>query len=254
MQEMKTEKQPDERKGPSKQKIFWRIQRECLRRSVTVYLMYLFMGLIMLACQAIHEDTTALEIVLGVACILIGMAFNVHLCYHAGCDHYDAYVTGCAHRKNALFGIDSGANHRVEREYRPYKGFLIGFYAGLIVIVLGILAGIFQNSENNFALLFLTIFAGCSIIPVTWVIASVGSSVSCFWSLLFVLVPIIVSGIAYIVGAKMQRNKKFMEKERMQRVEEAARRAREEAEQHVQETHVQTEEQRKKTAQSKKKK
>lgn len=248
MQPDKTEKQQNERKQPTKWRLFWRIQKECLRRSVTVYLMYLFMSLIMLACQAINENTTAIEIVLGIVCVLIGMAFNVHLCYHIGGDHYDAYLTGCMHRKNALFGIQSGGNHRVEREYRVYKGFLIGFYVGLIVIFLGILAGIFQGTEGGYyALLFLSMFGGWAIIPVGWLISLVDGSISYFWSLVFVLIPILVSGISYIVGANLQRRRKEREAERRDRVEEAAKRAKEEV-------HVQTEEQRKKTLQSKKKK
>lgn len=247
MQKENTEKQ-NAQKPLTKRKIFGRIQKECFRRSVTVYLMYLFMSLIMLACQAINEGTTAVEIALGVICILIGMAFNVHLCYHVGCDHYDAYITGCLHRQNALFGIQSGGNHRVEREYSPYKGFLIGFYVGLIVVFLGILAGVFQGTEGGYyALMFLSMFGGWAIIPVGWMITLVNESISYFWSLAFILIPVLVSGISYIVGAQVQRRKKEREAERAKQVEEAGKRAKEEV-------RIQTEEQRKKTLQSKKKK
>lgn len=247
MQKENTEKQ-NTQKPLTKRRIFGRIQKECFRRSVTVYLMYLFMSLIMLACQAINEGTTAVEVVLGVICILIGMAFNVHLCYHVGCDHYDAYITGCLHRRNALFGIQSGGNHRVEREYRPYKGFLIGFYVGLIVVVLGILAGVFQGTEGGYyALMFLSMFGGWAIIPVGWLITLVNENISYFWSLAFILIPVLVSGISYIVGAQLQRRRKEQEAERAKQVEEAGKRAKEEV-------RIQTEEQRKKTLQSKKKK
>ncbi len=232
--------------NPTKWQFFWRVQKECLRRSVSVFLMYMFMSMIMLATQAFSkEGTTVIEIVLGVLCILGGMFFNGHLCYHCGSDHYDAYLSGCLHRKNALFGIPSGGNHRVEREYRVWKGFLIGFYVGLVVMILGTIAGVFQGTKNvGYAIMFLTMFAGWAIIPVGWVINLVNPNFSYFWSLAFILIPILVSGIFYIVGAMCEKKKTQWQNARQEEAQKAQ----------PKEEHVQTEEQRRKTLQSKKKK
>lgn len=240
------EKKTDRPKG---MKLFWKIQWECFRRSVTVFLMYLFMSLLLLVCQVINQDKVSLiEIVLGVVCILCGMAFNAHLCFHIGADHYDTYLSGCLHRKNALFGIESGGDHRVEREFRVWKGFLIGFYVGIVVIVLGSLAGSFQNTEGGaYAVMFLSMFAGWAIMPIGWIRSLALPDISFFWSIAFIVIPIIVSGIFYILGAKNEKRKKREEQERRLAVEEAAKKAKETVRQ-------QTEEQRRKTLQSKKKK
>lgn len=232
----------------TKGRLFWRIQKECFRRSVTVYLMYLFMSLLMLAFQAIDTDnTTLLEIGLGCICLAGGMAFNAHLCYHFGTAHYDAYQTGCLHRRNAVFGIESGGDHRVEREYRPWKGFLIGLYVGIVVIILGLLAGAYVDTQGGgYAIMFLSMLAGWAIIPVGWIRTRILPNFSYFWSIAFILIPILVSGCFYIVGAMAQKRKRQEEAARSAAVEEAAKIAKE--------PHVQTEEQRRKTLQSKKKK
>ncbi len=234
--------------NPNKWQLFWRIQKECLRRSVSVFLMYMFMSMIMLATQAIDvENTTLIEIVLGIACMIGGMVFNGHLCYHFGSDHYDTYVSGCLHRTNAMFGIESGGDHHVEREYRVWKGFLIGFYVGIVVMVLGLIAGFFPKTDGaGYALMFLSMFAGWSIIPVGWIINLVDPNFSYFWSLAFIIIPVLVSGIFYIVGAHRSKMKKEQKNARQEALKEAVQQEKEER--------VQTEEQRRKTLQSKKKK
>lgn len=232
---------------PGRAKLFWKIQLECLRRMLTPAIMYLFMSIIMLATWAIN--ILWLRVLLGVLCLLAGMAFNAHLCYHDGALHYDAYMTGCLHRRNALFGIESGGDHRAEREYRPWKGFYIGFLIGIPVIVLGTVAGTTNAMSDGTAALLLVMLAGWAIMPIGWIrelFLPEGAVVNFAWSLLMIIVPVIVSGVFYIVGAMAEKRKK------------EAQAARSEAVQKLQEEQkaqrVQTEEQRRKTMQSKKKK
>lgn len=236
---------------PNRWQLFWRIQRECWRRMVTPYLMYFFMSLIMLAFQAIPNLFAKVGI--GLLCIGIGAFYNGHLCYHYGIMHYGAYVAGELHRKNELFGIRSGGDHRPEREYSPWKGFYIGFLIGIPVIVLGCLTGRFLDpiqATNGGAIAgaALVMFAGWAIIPISWLREIPGlSGASFYWSLLMVLLPILVSGVFYIVGAMSDKRKREEGVARGRRLEEA----REEAAKQVR---IQTEEQRRKTLQSKKKK
>ncbi len=213
---------------PTKWQLFWRTQRECLRRSVTPYLMYLFMSLLLLACQTIDSNgTSAVEIVLGILCIAGGAFFNAHLCYNYGIFHYGAYVAGKLHRRNKAFGIPSGGDHRPEREYRPWKGFLIGFYIGLPVAFLGILAGALPVSTlMGYAYYAFAMFAGWAIIPITWfgtksTAGEVGLAVSPYYAILFILLPILVSGVAYLVGAYVERSKRLKEEDRRNKVDEA---------------------------------
>lgn len=209
---------------PTKMRLFWKIQKECLRRSVTPYVMYLMMSLLLLACQA--SGNVPLKVILGILCIVGGMAYNAHLCYQYGKMHYDAYLTGNMHRQNAVFGIASGGDHRVEREYRPYKGFLIGFYTGLPALIFGILAGCLPNAAGTVLTLF-TMFAGWAIVPVSWMRhPDIGNlNVSYFVSIAFIAIPVLVSGIFYLLGAMKEKRVKQAEADRMERVEEAGKKA-----------------------------
>lgn len=244
-----------DKKKRSAWSVFWRIQGECLRRSVTAFLMYMFMSILMIVAQAINDGTTALEIVLGSICCLGGMAFNAHLCFHFGKNHYDFYLTGCMHRRNAVFGIDSMGSHPVHREYRPWKGFLIGFYAALFAMIFGAFAGALnpagvEATDTGYAaIIILSAFAGWAIIPLTWIRDLAGMEyISYYWSIAFCIIPIVVSGVFYILGAMSRKR----EKEEEANLQSEVLRAGEEAKQEVR--RVQTEEQRKKTLQSKKKK
>ena len=211
-------KKPKKEAGElTKGRLFWRIQKVCFLRAVTPCMMYLFTSLIALAINAISLETLEIyEIVLGSVCILGGVAFNAHLAYNYGKLHYDSYITGCLHRKNRLFGIQSGGDHRVEQEYRPWKGFLIGLYVGIPVIVFGTLAAI--PATWSWGEVALMMFASWAILPVQWIrgrkfVVGEGESwvsppVCGGWSLLFILLPIIVTGVFYIVGAMTEKRRK----------------------------------------------
>ena len=211
--------------NPTKWQLFWRIQRESWRRMITPYLMYLFMSMLMLACQTFGPNW--LHIVLGVLCILGGAFFNGHLCFNYGKLHYGAYVAGCLHRRNAVFGIQSGGDHRPEREYRAWKGFYIGFLVGIPALILAILAGFFppDGSIGTVAYIAYAMFAGYAIIPITWggAVEGQGTNISPFWSILFLLLPILVSGVMYIVGAHVEEKSRAREAERLEQVASAGK-------------------------------
>nr|MDE6273815.1 hypothetical protein [Clostridiales bacterium] len=61
--------------GISGAKRFWRLQGACAYRALTPYLMYLVMGILMLACQFISN--AAAKYVLSIICIIGGMLYNV---------------------------------------------------------------------------------------------------------------------------------------------------------------------------------
>ena len=231
---------------------FWRTQRECWRRMVTPYIMYLFMSMLLLATQAISsESLTWLKILLGTVCILIGALFNGHLAYNTGIMHYDALLTGNIHRKNIEQGIASGGDHRPEREYAPWKGFYIGFLVGVPVIIVAGLACIPGAINEAMAVgqFLLLMFGGFAIVPVSWAYRGFEGGVPAgayAWSLLMVLLPIIVTGVFYIVGAKVEKHKKQVIEERQEAIQNAKNAPKVYREQ--------TEEQRLKTLQSKKKK
>lgn len=235
---------------PNGWQLFWRLQKEGWRRAVTPALMYFFMSLLLLASQAV--TIVWLSIALGVVCIAGGIFFNAHLVFHFGSIHYDTFLTGQLYRLREEEGVEASPDHHIEKEYRPWKGFFIGALIGLPVLILGILAGAFEGTgAGDGALWAFVMLAGCAIMPVSWLRNYVPSlaGLSYFWTILTVLVPILVSGVFYILGAYANKRKRAQKEAR----EEAVRRAAEEARQ-ARLHHEQTEAQRLKTLQSKKKK
>lgn len=236
----------ENRMNDSKARRFWRIQGECWRRMVTPYMMYLFMSMLLLATTTIGIGW--LEYLLGTVCILIAAAFNAHLAYTTGVYHYDAYLTGNIHRRNRAEGIESGGDHRPEREYAPWKGFYIGLLVGLPVILFAGLACIPGAVVNSFGKFFLVMFAGYAIIPVSWIFGGFANAPSNVfaYSMLFVILPVIVTGAFYILGAYLEKRRKKVVEERKEAIQNAKNAPKE--------YHEQTEEQKRKTLLSKKKK
>ncbi len=219
----KKQKKVQDYSDPTPWQYFWRIQKECWRRMVSPYFMYMFLSMLALAVEAIvpGEPGTTVEIVLGSICIAAGAFFNAHLLYNTGKLHYDAYLTGCIHRKNRALGIQSGGDHRVEREYRFWKGFYIGILVGIPAIILSIIAGALpETAAVDVAHFFMVMFAGWAILPPIW---AGGQNVSGYWSLLMVIMPVLVSGIAYIVGAMREKDYKAHELERAEAVKNAGK-------------------------------
>lgn len=214
---------------PTKPQLFWRVQGECWRRAVTPYLMYLFMGMIGLLCLMIN--TPWLQIVLVLLCVAGGAAFNAHLAYNVGKMHYDAYATGELHRRNERIGIPSGGDHHVEREYRFWKGSIIGLCVGAPVILLSVIGTFADHRVLGY---FFLMLAAWAYIPV-WLAgggsASGGSYlVNPVWCLLMALLPVIVTTVFYNVGALIERRKKEEQAAREAEVERLREEQKREAE------------------------
>ena len=236
---------------PNPWQYFWRLQKEGWRRAVTPALMYFFMSLIMLALQAI--EIVWLSITLGIVCIAAGIFFNAHLLLHFGEAHYDIFATGELYRKREQEeGTYISPDHHLEKEYRPWKGFFIGFLMSIPVLILGILAGALDGTNVGGGVLWaFAMLAGCAVVPFTWLRNYVPSmaNLSYYWTIATILVPILVSGVFYILGAYVNRRKRAKKEAREEAVRAAAEAARQERL-----NHEQTEAQRIKTLQSKKKK
>ncbi len=203
---------------PTRFQLFYRTQWECFRRAFIPYMMYLFMSLLCLACQLIGSDAAA--ITLGIACIIGGACYNANLLYAFGKMHYGNFVAGELNRKSEEEGLNASTSHRVEREYRPWKGFLIGFYTALPAIVFSIVAGALTGkwaaSASDIVYVLFVMLAGWAIIPISWFgktedFAFVASP---YYALIICILPIVVSGIAYIIGALRERSDRLKSAEK----------------------------------------
>lgn len=214
---------------------FWRTQWHCLSRSVTIFVMYLISGLLGLIVQSLsYEGTEIYEIVLGCVCIVLGMVLNAPLAFNYGKEAYDFYLTGCLHRKNAAYGIQTGSDHRTEKEFRWWKGFLIGAYSGLPLVIAGIFAALPATwSMGETVLLFV---ASWAILPIQWIRLSLFPewqadtypAISGGYAIIMIILPILVTGIGYLLGAYTEKVRKQLEKERAERILEAGKKISEE--------------------------
>lgn len=159
-------------------------------------------------------------------CLLLAMAYNAFVGHAQGGMGYEMLVSGNINRRSAG---DYGegyhiSSHKEVKEYRVWKGFLTGGMIGLFPIVFGVLAGIFlgdkgittdsvENQSGGMFFLISIFVSGWSLVPFYSMNAS-GLHVSYYWSCLFAVLPVIVSGIFYIVGAYARRNKNL----RLQRI------------------------------------
>ena len=177
---------------------------------VTPCLMYMFMSLTALSLFALIENFVA-QVIIGIVCILFGAAFNAHLLYNCGKIHYDSYVTGYLHRQNELFGVPSGGDHRAEKEYRPWKGFFIGFLVSVPAIVFACLGAI--PAAKAVFMIFISLITFWSYIP-AWltsfyhqtVLGIEGYTLSTLWCLPMTVLPVLVSGVFYIIGAYVNKH------------------------------------------------
>lgn len=155
-----------------------------------------------------------------IVCSAAGVVYNALAMWGIGGGHYEMLVTGNVKRMS-VSEIEGGykmSRHKLVQEYRPWKGFVIGAYCGFFMIFFGLLFGFNQakvNVENpsrfiGSMLLISFLLTGCSILPL-YALNQSGVYVSYFWSCAFAIIPIVVSGAFYIIGAYSKRNKRVRE-------------------------------------------
>lgn len=174
---------------------------------------------------------------------LLAVGYNAFYAYAMGGKGYEMLVSGNMKRMSAqqLGSSYKISSHKELQEYREWKGFAMGAAIGVFTILFGILMG--ANSEEiNKALTALTVeseenkrvvevgvavlllaslfLSGWSLMPFVFINIA-GGSASYYLSCLFGLLPIVVSGVMYIVGAYSKRAKTFKAQEEADRAARA---------------------------------
>lgn len=80
--------------------LFWRCARECLRRAVTPFLMYLMCSTIAVACLSISAFTV--QVILIAGCVLLAVVLDADLSFAVGKKHYQMLMTGNIRRRNNM--------------------------------------------------------------------------------------------------------------------------------------------------------
>lgn len=203
-----------------KLKWFGRYVWEIVKASLPSFFMYLCAGLIMfMLIFKAEEGSTKFKIVWetstiiwSIVCIVFAMAYNALISWAHGGSHYEQLVSGNVKRSTEdLYGnAYKISSHKEAKEYRVWKGFLFGLITAILTVIAGIVFGCMQKTidENgvNGGAMVCILLSGWSVLPF-YGMNSVGASVSYFVTIAFAAIPIVFSGVFYIVGAYARRNK-----------------------------------------------
>lgn len=165
-----------------------------------------------------------------VVCILGAAGYNFLAVWGYGGNAYEMLVSGNIKRStlDAYGNVYKMSAHKEAGEYRVWKGFVIGAFVALLTIAFdiwfavkqdAIVAGEYGTGAGIFIIIgfFLT---GWSTLPL-YCMSKAGIAVSYSLSFLFVLIPVLVSGAGYIVGAYYRRNKAIKKQEALDRMAQA---------------------------------
>lgn len=195
---------------------------ELFKSSIPAALMYFCAGsvLMMLTMKENEIFWDNGKLTWTLVCGLAAAAYNALVMYGFGGTGYDMLVSGNI-KRTSMDDYGNGlkmSSHKYAKEYRAWKGFATGAFTGLYAIVFGILFGLNQEALGaekgtmaTAVLLLIGFFlSGWSVMPLYYLNAS-GIYVSYFVSCAFAIVPIVVSGVFYILGAYGKRNKVIRE-------------------------------------------
>lgn len=206
-------------------KTFFAYVWELFSASIPTTMMFCCAGsvLLMITLKGEKIEWGTTQLIWAIVCGLVACVYDGIVSWAHGGTHYEMLVTGNIMRESMdEFGVGyKFSTHKEEKEYRDWKGFAIGAFTALFTVIVGVIFGCNQAKIDTagaggqgLAILVLICFfiSGWSILPFYYMNA-VGIHVSYFWSCLFGILPILVTGIFYILGAYGRRNKAIREQE-----------------------------------------
>lgn len=205
-----------------KLKKFGRYLWDLFKASLPIAFMFFCAGtvLMMLTMKGEKIEWNGKVLTWTLVCGIGGAAYDALVSWANGGTHYEMLVSGNVKRISEE-QMGEGyriSSHKESKEYRVWKGFAIGALAAVWALMFGLIFGCNQaeidsgDMRKGLAVLVLLGFllSGWSVLPFYYLNA-VGKTVSYFWTCFFAFVPIIVTGVFYIVGAYSRRNKRLRE-------------------------------------------
>ncbi|MBQ8320222.1 MAG: hypothetical protein IJX81_05015 [Clostridia bacterium] len=220
---------------------FWKHVWEGLKSSFVALLMYFGVSSIVFMTTFQGEFSTGMT---GTRAAWVFGGAAVALAYHAftmfasGTQGYEMLVSGNMKRRSAqaMGSTMKISSHKEEKEFRYWKGFVAPWIIVLLVVATGIVFGKYQadidaimlsqNEEKTVPIglavtvLVLLILSGWSVLPFFFFNMG-GMAVSYYWSIALAALPVILSGVFYIVGAYAARNKAVKKQEEADRASRA---------------------------------
>ena len=191
---------------------------EYLRRAATPFLLKLMFGMTMLACVMIKN--TELRITILVLLFLADGFVSFILLRSMGEGAYKMNVVGRLRKENKPLNatINAGKYHP-SKEYRPYKGFVIGLFVSLIPAILIIVGATTGSAGARAALIILAGWAYLPAYSIYQIYADVhhftedmviaGPS-SLWWGFLLLGIFVVLCTVAYILGGKKEKFHQFV--------------------------------------------
>ena len=201
---------------------------EYLRRTVTPFIINLLYGMTMLAASAINQDTVRILLVF----LLLGATVFTDFIFMRGAGEiaYKMKITGEHKRANMPVSQDSRiGTYRPSKEYRVYRGFIIGLFICLLPLVLILVGALTGNAGCRAALLFTS---GWAYLPIFVCLIAGNPDItvpasSLLWGLIIVGVLLITCGVAYILGGRVEKRRQDALERRSETIEEQKRARRE---------------------------
>lgn len=197
----------------------------CIKHSLIPLIMYMTLGAVLFFItyeSGWESGLTTGRLWLCIGLSLVAIAYNGVIAFVEGGAGYDMLITGNL-KRGAMTGQELNmSSHKVQKEYRVWKGFGLGGLVAVITLIVALVLGANQTVIDQMFLVedvsvptVLRIFImfsmtlwGWAALPFMFSNAG-GAFVSYYWIALVGLLPIIVSGVFYIVGAYARRNKKL---------------------------------------------
>ncbi len=207
-------------------KTFWDYVWECFKGSFLSGMTYVLASMILMMLVVKEDAVYSEQITWCVVVIVLAAAYNGLVVWNYGGMNFEMLVSGNMKRISAsqYGGEYKISSHKLVKEYRPWKGFVYGVFMSVFAIVFGLIFGANQEAINGSftgetpdrmlgVLVLVGLFlSGWSLLPF-YCMSMAGMTASYYFSLLFAVLPIAVSGACYIWGAYAKRAKSLRAQE-----------------------------------------
>ena len=200
----------------------WQLIKDALPAAV----MYICAGsILMMAAIKVNDTNVRFKdsaMVWTIVCLLAAVGYNALMSWANGGQQYEMLVSGNVRRRTEqMYGEGYKiSKHKEVKEYRVWKGFVVGGIMSVFSIIVAIVWGVRGTDitarvvEGKIALTEMTgiLLSGWSVMPIYYANAT-GSNISYFVCLAFSMIPIAVTSAFYIGGAYSRRNKRLREQQ-----------------------------------------
>ncbi len=210
---------------------------ELFKSSILPSMMYCCLGWALVAIIPNDEAIvwTSSKRIWSIVLILLGIVYHAFVAWVNGGSQYEMLASGNLKRTSAAAGGEYRmSKHKIAKEYRAWKGFVIGFMTSALPMLVVVLLACNQQAVHaetktkgiSFLILVALFLCNWATIPF-YGMNEAGIYVSYWVALPLSAFPILVGGVMYIVGAYSRRNKNMRLRmlEDKAAAEEAARRA-----------------------------